>query len=346
MSDTPSRPKSPYIVGPLYDWVWFLLPPVVGLGLGILLAGSPLRTTRFLFNGEQVTPAGMFLGTLIHAHLVAVFLRSHTNPSIFKRFPIRFVLVPCLIWLAVASSLWAAVIAAVVATFWDVWHSGAQTFGFARIYDRNHHNAPEVGRKLDFWLNQLVYAGPIMAGATLMDHVRAFENFESVNSLFFTSIPARVQGHARILTWTVLAAGFLFILYYIFAYWRFYRQGYRFSLHKTYLLISTALCSIYSWGFNTWGEAFFIMNFFHAVQYLGLIWATESKRLTRLLRLDGLHHGRFWCGTLFVLALFSYGFFANSVNPDKRAFWGITIVVSLMHFWYDSFIWSVREKAI
>ncbi len=57
--------------------------------------------------------------------------------------------------------------------------------------------------------------------------------------------------------------------------------------------MSTGLVSIYTWGFNTWGEAFFIMNVFHAVQYFGIV-----------------------------------------------------LVMSIMHFWYDGFIWSVQKKQV
>jgi hypothetical protein len=28
------------------------------------------------------------------------------------------------------------------------------------------------------------------------------------------------------------------------------------------------------------------------------------------------------------------------------ALWAITMVVSLMHFWYDAFVWSVRKADI
>ena len=95
------------------------------------------------------------------------------------------------LWLAIVISPWIAVASTVVATFWDVWHSGAQTFGFARIYERNHGTPPELGRRLDFWLQQLLYAGPILAGATLMDHVDSFDNIASVGDALFSSVPAR-----------------------------------------------------------------------------------------------------------------------------------------------------------
>ena len=238
-----------------------------------------------MLAGETDTLVGFFIGTVIHAHLVAVVFRSHGNPAIRRLYPIRFFVVPVVLCLAIVVSPWIAVAASVVATFWDVWHSGAQTFGFARIYDRNHGTPPALGRRLDFWLNQLIYAGPILAGATLMDHVDSFDSFEDVGDALFASVPAHVEGASRYLTWGVLALGAAFVAAYVVAYLRLARRGYRPPWLKVWLVGSTGFVSIYTWGFNSWGEAFLIMNLFHGVQYLALVWAMEGQRIAARFRL-------------------------------------------------------------
>jgi hypothetical protein len=323
--------RSPYLVSPTYDWCFFLLPPLVGLVIGICIAGTPFTDSVVFVNKQETTVAAICMGSLIHAHLVAVVFRSHANPSIFKLYPVRFLVVPPILWIAIVSSTWVAITATVVATFWDVWHSGAQTFGFARIYDRNAGNSPELGRRLDYWLNQLLYAGPILAGATMMDHVGVFSNYEEVGSTFFASVPARAESASRWMTYTVIAVGTVFVAFYVAYYVQLYRRGYRFPVLKVFLLATTGLCSIYTWGFNTWGEAFFIMNFFHAVQYLGLVWAMEKKRV----------HAAVFFGGVAV-----YGVGAQLLDPDITTLWAVTIVVSLMHFWYDGFVWSVRRAEV
>ena len=338
--------KTPYIVSKAYDWAFVLLPPVVALWLGIVISGTFVSEAEVELAGTTDTAAGLFIGALIHAHLVAVFFRSHGNPGIFRLYPVRFVAIPIALWLAIVSSTWLAITATVVATFWDVWHSGAQTFGFGRIYDRNRGAPPELGRRLDFWLNHLLYAGPILAGATLMDHVGAFYNFEDVGAALFTEIPAYVDGHQRYLTWAVLAGGSVFVAYYLFSYWRFHRQGYRFSPLKVWLVASTGLCSIYTWGFNSWGEAFFIMNLFHAVQYLAIVWAAEKKRIMARLRVQAWRSGRIVAGAVFLGSVGAYGVGVQVVDPAIESLWAVTMVVSLMHFWYDSFIWSVAKKQV
>lgn len=338
--------RSPYIVGPAYDWLWFLLPPVLALGAGIAISGSGFSHDLLFVGGMETTAAALVIGTVIHAHLVAVFFRSHGNAEVFRLYPLRFVLVPIVLWVGVVWSEWIAITASVVATFWDVWHSGAQTFGFARIYDRNFGAPPERGRRLDFWLNQLLYAGPILAGATLMDHADAFEEFEGVGATFFTQVPVLLSGYRGALSWAVILGGTGFLLYYLYAYRQLAKQGYRTSPLKTWLLASTGLCSIYTWGFNTWGEAFFIMNLFHAVQYLALVWAMEHKRIGSRFRVAHLRRGKLLTFALFLALVLGYGCTVQLVDPAVETFWALTIVVSLMHFWYDAFIWSVRRKQI
>ncbi|MBK7535431.1 MAG: hypothetical protein IPI49_08625 [Myxococcales bacterium] len=336
-----------FIVGPVYDWVFFLAPPMLSLLVGILLADTSLTNDVHTLAGEEDTAVGFFLGATIHAHLVAVFVRSHGNASIRRLYPWRFFAVPLALYLAIVGSVWIAVAATVVATWWDVWHSGAQTFGFARIYERNAGTAPELGRRLDFWLNQLLYAGPILAGATLVDHLESFEDFGKLRAALFSpelaAVPSQVLGHRGALAWAVVGLGSAFLLGYVAAYWRWWRQGWRPSWIKVWLLSSTAAVSIYSWGWNSWGQAFLIMNLFHAVQYLGLVWAMEGRTFAAWLRLR--RHPRAALA-VFVGSVALYGLGTQLLDADLTALWAITLVVSLMHFWYDAFVWSVRKAQI
>jgi hypothetical protein len=345
VSDHAGQP-SPYIVGRCYDWLFFLLPPTLALGLGILVSHTAFSERTFSLAGQQVTWQAVLIETVIHAHLVAVFFRSHANPPIFRRHPVRFVIVPMALWVILCSSARLAAASLVVATFWDVWHSGAQTFGLARIYERNQGNPPQAGRMLDFWLNQLLYAGPILGGVTMFDHFESFTSFEQVGAVALSKVPAFMQSTHRYWTWGVLAVGTLFVLVYIGAHVRLWRRGYHVSWLKIWLVCSTGVCSVYTWGFNSWGEAFFIMNLFHAVQYLGLVWATEGQRLCAR---TGLAHKRFGIAAgaaVFGSMVFAYGVAATLVDTSRCNLWAITMVVSLMHFWYDGFVWSVKRRQI
>jgi len=342
----PTTRPSPYIVGPVYDWLFFLLPPALALALGIGLSEAGPVHQEFELFGASFTALDLGIGVFIHAHLVAVFFRSHGNRKIFAQFPMRFTWIPVFLLGAMYASPWVFIAVSVLAVFWDVYHSGLQTFGFMRLYDRKAGNDPAVGRRLDWWMNHLLYAGPILAGATMMEHFKYFGEFKHVGSVFFTSIPAFMESEQRWFTWAVLILGTLFIGYYVFAWIGLHRRGHKVSWPKVYLLASTGLCSIYSWGFNTFGMAFFIMNFFHALQYFGIVWWSEKRNIMRMLHLDGRPWGKQIAVAALAVPTFLYGFIAEAVPSDIAWWWGLTIVVSIMHFWYDGFIWSVRKKQI
>jgi hypothetical protein len=143
----------------------------------------------------------------------------------------------------------------------------------------------------------------------------------------------------------VLAIGVPFLVYYAVAYWRLHRRGYRISAPKVVLLASTAGCSIYTWGFNTFGEAFFIMNFFHALQYFALVWWTERKNMVSLFRLGGTRWAHGLAFGLFLAIALGFGIWAEFFGNSDVAV-NVTLVVSIMHFWYDGFIWSVRRRQV
>jgi len=338
--------QPPFIINPVADSVFLIFAPLIALALGIALANTHLATQQLVVFGTLDTATGIFIGTFIMAHLFIVFFRSHGNRQIFKLYPIRFTVVPLALFCAMLVSKWVLISVMVLATFWDVYHSSLQTFGIGRIYDLKLGNNVHKGRHLDIWLNHFFYIAPILAGATLMDHVNDFYEFEAVGSVFLTKIPARVASHQGILTWLMLGIGIPFILYYLYAYWRFAQQGYRVSFQKVALLASTGVCSIYTWGFNSFGMAFFIMNFFHAWQYFALVWKYEHHNIAQLFRVAQLPYGKWLALAGFVVVAFGYGFAAEVCDEQNTVLLSITLVVSIMHFWYDGFIWSVRKGQV
>lgn len=195
-------------------------------------------------------------------------------------------------------------------------------------------------------MNHLLYAGPIVAGATMIDHFEDFEEFEAVGSAFFIQIPALMEDNQRYYSWAIIAAGTLFLGFYVFRQWQLSRQGHVISPHKVFLLASTGVVSVYTWGFNSFGEAFFIMNLFHGLQYFGLVWASEQRNMMRLFRFENLRFGKPLTLALFVGSALSYGAWVEAVDTNLQFLWSITLIVSIMHFWYDGFIGSVRRKQV
>ena len=112
-----------------------ILAPAWALALGLMLGLTPLAKWKLTAFGLTGSPVDAFLGAFIMAHLVIVFFRSHANADVRTLHPVRFWIVPPALLLLLVVSGPARVVAAALATWWDVYHSSLQTFGLGRIFD-------------------------------------------------------------------------------------------------------------------------------------------------------------------------------------------------------------------
>lgn len=343
-----SGPRSGFIVSPFFDCLFFIFAPVLALVIGYGVAYTPVARQPWPPWVVHEGISGALLQMVVFAHLILVFFRSHGNRHIFALYPIRFTVVPLLLFLGCWQSWQILVCTSVLATWWDVYHSGLQTFGLGRIYDMRAGNDAQAGRRLDYFLNLLLYVGPILGGAALMDHVNDFKEFgvPEVGWTTLASIPMWVAPRRTELHNLALAVAIPFLLYYLWAYWKLTRSGYRVSWQKVTLYVVTGAVSLFSWGYNGFGQAFLIMNFFHAWQYFAIVWWSENKNLSERF---GVAHWRLGKPITFAIVFGSVGLYAiwSYGDPGKNtAVLAVTLVVSIMHFWYDGFIWSVRKKQI
>jgi hypothetical protein len=295
----------------------------------------------------------ILIQVFVNGHLFLVYFRSHANPKIFWQYPQRFVAVPAGLLLIGACSPVALGVMALVAVWWDVYHSSMQTFGFGRIYDSKQKNSATVGRSLDYWMNLFVYLGPILAGVHFLDHVQAslarlqFLTREGnwMNTLLLGDTPDFLSRHQIYLTAAVLAIGIPFGIYYVYSYYRLQQQGYHVSWQKVWLMVITSSVSIYCWGFHSVIDGFWVANFFHALQYFAIVCFAERANLTDLFRLNSLSYG--WVIAVFWVVTFGliYGLWSSLIMSGNWAV-SFAVTISLLHFWYDGFIWSVKKKMV
>lgn len=344
---SPLASRKASIINPTADAIIFYASPLWAVMLLLGLSQTDLWYAIDYFDYEHGVLSFM-IGVLTTSHLLAVVYRSHLNPTVFKRWPIRFTLVPLLLFAMLNASMWVMVAATVLAVFWDVYHSGMQNFGLARIYDMKAGNDAKTGRFLDSMISQVLYAGPIAAGATLAFHMESFDSFADVGAAALTTVPGVVDGHAQLIRWIVIPASLVAWAVYIVGYWRLSRRGYKVAPQKVILMATTALASIIAWGFNPFATAFAIMNLFHAVQYYGILYAREGDNLTKTCRADRApKSAKPWIiAAILLLPTVAYGVWEMLASPGWDVFYAAILTVALMHFWYDGFIWSVRKKEV
>ena len=346
-----SRPG--YMFGPLYDGFFIILAPVVATAFWLAVSHSLLPVPlpgHHSLDEQKAFWSFIVFAFFTEGHLALAVFRSHANKAVFSQFPFRFTVVPFLVFTAAVASPVAMLSLAVLAVWWDVYHSSMQTFGFSRIYDMKAGNAPDAGRRLDFWLNIVIYAGPIFASTALIAHVQPLEHFAFFHAFFLSQVPVEVGTHVALLNRIAAAASVAYLAYYAVAMRRLVAGGYKVSPQKLALLLSTAAVSIYSWYFCTFGAAFVITNLFHALQYYGFIYAHERVNLSRMLRLDRSPLAAAVVVALIVCVGANFGFFSASTDRSVAIThnwpWAFAVTVALMHFWYDGFMWSVRKKQV
>jgi hypothetical protein len=338
---------SSYIASRTYDSLLFIFSPLIALAIAELL--TPLRWPfeRTQALGGIDTRVGIVIGVFTTAHLVAVFFRSHANPEIFARHRMRFVLVPLVMLFVFGVSKWLLAWGFVLAALWDVYHSSMQNFGLCRIWDAKLGNDPLAGRNLDRWLAHTLYIAPILAGPSLRKTLQNVERFSELEWDVPLAVVEAVVANQWPAAWIAIAAGALFSVYYVVAYRRLVRGGYRISRQKIAFLLSVGFVSIAAWGFLPPLEAFFVANLFHNLQYFGIVWWAEKKNIRRVFGLSRLRGGQ---SVALVAYLASIGLLGAAIESGSRAnlTWALALglVVTLMHFWYDGFIWSVRRREV
>jgi hypothetical protein len=351
-------PASGFIATPGFDLVFFILAPWLCLALGSALLLWPWSNESAPFAGGERTRYQLIVAIWIYGHLAAVVFRSHLNGAIFAKHPLRFTLVPLVVYLAMAFSLPVLLFGALLAAVWDAYHTSMQNFGLARIYDAKAGNPPLRGRTLDVWINHTVYIGPLIVGASFLPTIEGLAQFQVVGWSWPSQLLAWLAEHQPQFGGVVIVAGSAFAVYYVSAYFDLARQGHRISRQKVALLASTALVTTFAFGMLDWFLAYAVTSLYHGLQYFGIVWWAERDHLARQTRLAGRVPA---LAALFAASIVLAGLgYEAAIQHGSREVAGaiaagsagpywifpIPFLISLMHFWYDGFIWSVRRSEI
>ncbi len=324
-----------------------------------LLWGCPLAATVFVWlwlAGASLLPdparhsavALLALGVVVltFAHLIAVVPRAYLNREVFEANRQRLTVVPLLLIAALTLSPTLLVIGAVLAVFWDVHHSAMQTFGLARIYDMKAGNGPLELRRTDLRLNWALYVGPIAAGASLAEHLASLDALAPFGWANLAALPSVAHSHALFVRETAIIAWLAIVGWAAIDYRAAMARGYRLPVTKAAAIASAGMVSIAAWGFTNPVAAFAIINLFHAVQYFALVWLKEGKRIhAGTAKIGGDRLRRRASLAVFLALCLGFGI-AYQYGQGVRWLGGLFVACSLLHFWYDSFVWSVRKKQV
>jgi Tfp pilus assembly protein PilF len=318
----------------------------------ILYVGTPLLILPvFALAQSRWSPQDIYLfvaafGAMGH-HLPGM-IRAYGDRALFERFRWRFIFAPLfLLVTCVAFYWWDLKGIILVVFFWGVWHGMMQTYGFCRIYDAKTGSFAGLNRRLDFWLCAIWFATAIVLSPMRMTDT--LDAFYSSGGPFIQ--PWILHAVQRGFVFLVLAVSILFVANFVWMSTRAKRP----NPVKLVLLIT----SISFWWYcnnlvSNLLVGIALFEVFHDVQYLSLVWIYNRNRVEKDQNIGGFMRFIFRrSGSLVGLYLgliFAYGSLAyfNSqlqIETIKRVLTGVVSASTLLHFYYDGFIWKVRESS-
>jgi Tfp pilus assembly protein PilF len=328
--------SSPWILDRWRDLCLFVGTPVLLIPLFAAAQARWSAQDIFLFVGA--------FGAMGH-HLPGM-IRAYGDRALFTRFRTRFLVAPVLLLAVSVWSAWYDIQAIqLLALAWGIWHGMMQTYGFCRIYDGKASVSGAARARADlalcfFWF----------LAAVLLSHLR----FRSFLDLYYQSggpvIPAAFVTSLRGGMIGVLAVVTIFFAWQQWSHWRSKRWA---SPIKLILLTS----SIGFWWYCNNGVQNILVGIalfevFHDVQYLSIVWIYNRTRVERDESIRGFMRFVFRkSGSLigvYVGLVLAYGAIAFTTS-GVSALWiryaliGVVTASALLHFYYDGFIWKVRE---
>jgi Tfp pilus assembly protein PilF len=318
----------------------------------ILYVGTPLlilpvfALAQSRWSAQDIYLFVAAFGAMGH-HLPGM-IRAYGDRALFERFRWRFIFAPLfLLVTCVAFYWWDLKGIILVVFFWGVWHGMMQTYGFCRIYDAKTGSFAGLNRRLDFWLCAVWFATAVVLSPMRMTDT--LDAFYSSGGPFIQ--PWILQAVQRCFVFLALAVSILFVANFVWM----STQAKRPNPVKLVLLITSIS---FWWYCNNLVSSLLVgialFEVFHDVQYLSLVWIYNRNRVEKDQNIGGFMRFIFRrSGSLVGLYLgliFAYGSLAyfNSqlqIETIKRVLTGVVSASTLLHFYYDGFIWKVRESS-
>src|SRR6266581_1256801 len=281
-------------------------------------------------------------------HHLPGMIRAYGDRALFQRFKYRFIFAPIfLVVVCTAFFLWDLKGIVLVAFIWGVWHGMMQTYGFCRIYDAKVGSFAALTRRLDFATCAIWFAT-----AVLLSPQRMADTLEMYYASGGSFIQPWLLHNAQ---QVVLAIAIAVAVLFLFNFSRMWAEGKRPNPVKLALLATT----IAFWWYCNNGvtnilAGIALFEVFHDVQYLSLVWIYNRSRVEKDSSIGGFMRFVFRrSGSLvglYIGLIFAYGSLAyiNSylgIETVKRVLTGVVAASGLLHFYYDGFIWKVRDRS-
>lgn len=333
-----ARP-SPWILGPMRDLLLFVATPlIVFAAVTALDSGIASKDIQYFV---------LAFGAM--GHNLPGMMRAYGDRELFARFKTRFVVAPIAIFATCFVFAWTGSSAILlIAYLWAIWHAWMQVFGFLRIYDAKVGATARRHARLDFAMCTVWFGSALFFSDARLHLVQS-------NIARFGVGPLSPD------TLSILRSALLVLmaattLFYVADQVVRAVRGQRVSHIKNLLYVT----SIGFWWYAHVAIAdvmlgLIMFEVFHDVQYLGIVWVFNQKRVaagvetgsfTRLLFRNGWGMVLIYVGLCMLYGGFIPASATFTATPLAAALAATVIQSSgILHYYYDGFIWKVREAS-
>ena len=328
-----------WILNSWMDLLLFVSTPI--LVLPLILS---LRSHWVGIDGETIGLIVAAFGALGH-HLPGM-IRAYGDRVLFHRFRTRFVVAPLFLavtFVPISNHLDAMKL---VLLLWGCWHGLMQVYGLVRIYDSKVGSIASVTAYWD-WLMCLSWFSSAVA----------FSDAKMASLLKFWYLAGGMPilpDYIQVFRWTCLAISIAVFIGFLINHVYQTFAGKAPNPVKLLMLMSGIGCwwvAVVAVKEIILGVALF--EICHDVQYLAIVWLYNCGRVKSTVDVGGFMRFLFRGGsgmlTLYIGLVLAYGMLGLVPHLTQNetlitSITGITWVSTILHYYYDGFIWKVREE--
>lgn len=328
-----------WIINSWVDAVFIVLTPLVAIP-AILFFYSPWVGVR----AETISlVVAAFFAT---GHHLPGLIRAYGDRELFSRFRWRFLLAPPIVFLAYFPlhtyhfSLYRLIILS-----WATWHGLMQLYGFVRIYDAK---VGSVSRRTAYWDWLLCLCGFVTP------QVLRPEQLSNIIGHWYASGGAWVPSTLlSVIRWSTVAFSIAVFIGFTVNFLIQRHVGPKPSLLKVFMLAS---------GIGMWWYAMLavdnlligiaLFDICHDLQYLAIVWLYNRRRVEANPDLGGFMSYVFRRGMVMVYVGLILVYGASALIPPlllegkiQTIAYAVLFTSTILHYYYDGFIWKVRESA-
>ncbi len=338
----------PWIVTAWYDILFFVATPILLVPVVLWL------------RLHHAATANVYLAVLTFAavgHQFPCFLRAYGDRELFHRYRMRFLLAPMLmLGVGFGFALLQLDGLSVILLLAGFWHVLTQQYGFVRIYDAKAGSFERGTIRLDFLMCFFWFGAGVIYSPDRM--YQLLDRFYAAGGPLLDA----TWVNAAQLLWGFLTAVVTtaFVMNYIYQ----RQQGQAPSLVK----LTTMGVGIGLWWYSMVNLhnlllGVLLFELYHAIQYLALTRYYGGCRVEQGREMRRLARWLFRWGVvglvIYLVAALLYGLpaFLGAISPTWlefdassgmafRIIYALVAASTLLHFYFDSFIWRIRDDDV